>query len=45
MKCDKCGVDKEEMIKLLDQLMKEAGERIDHLDKLMDEKIQLLKSI
>jgi hypothetical protein len=45
MKCSKCGLDVEKVLKVLDNQEKLASNRIRKLEKLLDEKIELLKSI
>ena len=42
-KCKHCGVDKEEIMKLLAEIGRASLERIDRLEELRNKKLQILK--
>ena len=44
-KCKHCGIDKEELFKILKDMQDRSEEKIKHLEALREKKIQLLKDI
>jgi len=45
MKCSKCGIDKEEIKIVLEQLLMLSQRRTDELERLLKEKIDILVNI